>query len=92
MTPKFSINFSCRKCEGSIGESGEQETKLCYEVETVREFTYLGDWVSAGGGCEAVVTAKTRCGWVRCWECGELLYGTRFHLRLKGAACRSYIR
>ena len=31
-------------------------------VETVRKFTYLGDRVSAGGGCEAAVTARTRYG------------------------------
>ena len=35
----------------------KQELKLCDEVETVREFTYLGDSLSAGGGCEAAVTA-----------------------------------
>ena len=29
---------------------------LCDEVETVREFTYLGDSVSVGGECEAAVT------------------------------------
>ena len=28
----------------------KQEEKLCDEVETVMEFTYLGDIVSAGGG------------------------------------------
>ena len=28
----------------------EQEETLCDEVESVREFTYLGDWVNAGGG------------------------------------------
>ena len=39
----------------------EQEEKLC-EVETVREFTYLGDRVNAGRGCEAAVTTRTRCG------------------------------
>ena len=39
----------------------EQEEKLCDEVETVREFTYVGDMVSAGGGCETAVTARTRC-------------------------------
>ena len=38
----------------------EQEVKLCDEVETVSEFTYLGDRVSAGGGCEAAATARTR--------------------------------
>ena len=30
-------------------------------METVREFTCLGDSVSAGGRCEAVVTARTIC-------------------------------
>ena len=28
----------------------EQEEKLCDEVETVGEFTYLGDKVNSGGG------------------------------------------
>ena len=31
----------------------------------LREFTYLGDRVSAGGGCEITVTARTRCGSVK---------------------------
>ena len=56
----------------------EQEEKLSDEVETVREFTYLGDRVSAGGGCEAAVTARTRCERFKFRECGELLYGRRF--------------
>ena len=37
----------------------EQEAKLCDEVETVRELTYLGDRVSASGRCEVAVTAGT---------------------------------
>ena len=40
---KFSSNFTCRKCEGNIVEAVEQEVMLCNEVETVSEFTYLGD-------------------------------------------------
>ena len=36
-------NFTCRKCEENIGEAVEHEEKLCVEVETVREFTYLGE-------------------------------------------------
>ena len=63
----------------------KQEEKLCDEVETVKEFTYLGDRVSAGGGCEADVTARTRCWWVKLRECDELLCGRRFPLKLKGA-------
>ena len=41
----------------------EQEVKLCDEVESVSEFTYLGDRLSASGGCEAVVTARKKM-WV----------------------------
>ena len=70
----------------------KQEEKLCDEVETVREFTYLGDRVSTGGGCEAAVTARTICGWVLITECSELLYGRRFLPRLKGAVYKRYVR
>ena len=37
----------------------EQEDKLCDEMEAARDFTYLGDRMSAGGGCEVAVTART---------------------------------
>ena len=53
-------------------------------METVREFTYLGDMVSAGGGCEAAVTARASCGWVMLRECGELPNGKRFPQSWKG--------
>ena len=44
-------------------------------METVWELTYLGYSVSACGGCEAAVTDRTRCEWVKFRECGELLHG-----------------
>ena len=69
----------------------EQEEKLRDDMETVGEFTYLGDRVSAGGGCEAAVTARIRCGWVGFRECSELLYGNMFPLRMKGAVYGSYV-
>ena len=43
----------------------EQEERLRDEVKTVREFTYLGDRLSAGRGCEVSVTDRTGCGWVK---------------------------
>ena len=70
----------------------EQKEKLCDEVETVRKFTYLGDGVSAGGGCEAAVTARTLCRWVKFSECGEFLHGKRFPLMPKGAVYKGYDR
>ena len=74
-----------------ILEAVEQEEKLCDEVESVREFTYLGDRVSAVRGCETAVTARTRCCWVQLRECGELLYGRRLPLKLKGADHKSHV-
>ena len=75
----------------NIGELVEQEERLCDEVETVKEFTYLGDRVSVGGGCEAAVTARKRYGWFMFWECNELLYVRIFPLKLKVSVCKSYI-
>ena len=73
-------NFTCIKCEGNIGEAVYQEESLC-EVETVKEITYAGERVSAGGGCEFAATARKRCWWTKPRECGELLHGRRFPLK-----------
>ena len=54
-------------------------------METERGFTHLGHRVSAGGGCEAAVTARTKCGLARFREHHELLHGRRIPLRLKWA-------
>ena len=51
MMPKLSVDFVCKKCEGNIGGSGAGR-----KAETVREMTYLGDWVDSTGGGEAAVT------------------------------------
>ena len=53
----------------------EQEDKLCDEVKKVWEFTYLGDRVSAGGGCEAAVTV---CDWAvhKSYIRPAILYGS----------------
>ena len=65
VTLKFSRNFTCRKCDGNFGLTVELKEKLCDEVGIVRDFTYLGGWMSAGLGCEAAMTARTRCWWVK---------------------------
>ena len=60
-------------------------------MKTVQEFIYLDDRVSSGGGCEVAVTATTICGWVMPRLCGELLYGSRFPLRLKWDVYMTYV-
>ena len=66
---KVSINFACIKYVGNIMGAVELEEKLFNNIESVREFIYLGDRVSIGGGCEAAVTDRTGCGWVKFRKC-----------------------
>ena len=61
-------------------------------METVRKFTYLGDRVSAGGGCDATVTARAKCGCAESLEYGELLHGNRCSLKQNGAVNNSYAK
>ena len=74
-----------------MDRQNSRKNRLCDEVKTEREFTYLGDRVNAGGGCEAAVIARTRCGWAKHMECGDLLHGGRLPPNLKGAVCKSYV-
>ena len=45
------IWFCCR-CKRNVGVTEEQDKKLCSEWEAVKAFAYLGDMVSADGGCD----------------------------------------
>ena len=82
MTPNILGNCACKNVK-VILEAVDKEDNVCDEVETAREFPYLGDSVSADLVCEAAVSARARCGWVRFRESGELLYGRRCYLRQK---------
>ena len=83
-TTRLAIHFICLKYKGIMEEMVDLIEKLCNEVETVNEFCYLGDRLNSSGGCEPAVTARVRIGWVRFRECGELLPGNRFPLKMKG--------
>ena len=54
--------FYMQKMLREYWRGGGAGRKSCDEEETVREFTYLGDRVSAGGVYEAASTARVRCG------------------------------
>ena len=58
----------------------------------MKGFCHLGDGLNAGGGCETAVTARVRIRWIKFRECGELLLGKRFSLKMKGMVYRSCIK
>ena len=89
---RLAMFFICSKCIGIMEETVDSIEKLCNEVETVNGFCYLGDRLNASGGCEAAVTARVKIGWVRFRECGVLLLGNRFPLRMKGKVYRCFAR
>ena len=85
-------DFVCRRCT-DVGDGTEEPVEvLCDEVETVKGFCLLGDKLNASGGCETVVTSRVRIGWIKFRECGEVLRGRRFSLRMKGMVYQSCVR
>ena len=61
-------------------------------METVKGFCYLGDRLNASGQCAAAVTAKTRLGWKKFRECGEIPFGKKFSLQMKQKIYKTYVR
>ena len=85
-------HFVCRRCT-DVGDGTEEPVEvLCDEVETVKGFCYLGGRLNASGGCETAVTSRVRIGGMKFRECGELLRGRRFSLRMKGMTYRNCVR
>ena len=92
VTARLAMHFVYSKCRGQMEGTVDSIEKLCDEVETVNGYSYLGDRLTAGGGCEAAVTPRVRISWVRLRESGELLLGNRFPQKMKGKVYRCCVR
>ena len=66
--------------------------KLHDDVETVTDFSYLGDRIYSGGGCEVAVTSRTRIGWAKFSVCHDLLCRKKFTLKINGIVSKSSVR
>ena len=85
-------HFVCRRCT-DVGDGTKEPVEvLCDKVDTVKGFCYLRDMLNASGGCVSAVTSRVRIGWMKFRECGELLNGRRFSLRMKEMVYRSCVR
>ena len=86
--------FVCELCvytkEGIVKPG--VELSFFDQVDFVKSFCYLADRLNASGGSEAAVTARTRIGWIKSRECGELPYGRKFSLKIKGRIYQSCVR
>ena len=90
--------YQCPRCRGDPGvrpidgrpfkvvQVGESE------LENVDRFCYLGDMLSAGGGCMAAATARCRSAWGKFREHVPLLTARALPFKLKGRLFSSNVR
>ena len=78
--------FVCKLCVDTKGivEPGEEIT-FFDQVDFVKSFCYLGDRLNVSGESKAAVTSRTRIGWTKFRECGELFDGRKFSYKMKGS-------
>ena len=61
----------------------DEELSFSDQVKFVKSFCYLRDRLNISGGSKAAVTATTRIRWIKFKECGNLLHGRKFLLKMK---------
>ena len=94
VTLTLAKGFVCELCVDTKEGIVESDVKISFfdQVDFVKSFCYLGDRLNASGGSEAAVTARTRNGWIKFRECGKLLYGRKFSLKMKGRIYQSCVK
>ena len=80
--------FRCARCLGTartIDEREVSEVEVGNEkLEVVPEFCYLGDMLSAGGGCELAVITRCKCAWGKFPQLLPLLTNRHLPLLTRG--------
>ena len=92
------LSYECPRCRGVPGVCPvdgrpfkEVEVGDCV-LEAVDRFCYLGDMLSAGGGCMAAATARCRCAWGKFRENLPLLTSKPVPFDLRGRLFSSNVR
>ena len=88
--------FRCARCLGTaraIDESEVSEVEVGNEkLEVVPEFCYLGDMLSAGGGCELAAITRCKCAWGKFHQLLPLLTNRHLPLLTRGKVYSSCVR
>ena len=92
------LSYECPRCRGVPGVRPvdgrpfkEVEVGDCV-LEAVDRFCYLGDMLSAGGGCMAAAIARCRCAWGKFRENLPLLTSKPVPFYLRGRLFSSNVR
>ena len=80
--------FTCARCLGTaraIDGRHSLEVEVGNEkLEVVPEFCYLGDMLSAGGGCELAAITRCKCAWGKFRQLLPLLTNRQVPLLTRG--------
>ena len=89
-------NFKCARCLGHARPvDGRQQKSVQVgedELEVVAWFCYLGDALSAGGGCDLATRIRVKCGWKKFLELQPLLCSRHLSLKTRGHGYATYVR
>ena len=90
------LNFRCARC---LGTARPVDGRLVKEVrigdeklEVVPEFCYLGDMLSAGGGCELASIIRFKCAWAKFRQLLPLLTNRHLSLLTRGRVYSTCVR
>ena len=77
--------FECKTCVNGKDDESEAEEMMEEGVEKVESFFYLGDCISAAGGCRRAVTARVRlrAGWKKFRDLSGILCGKGWTLNIE---------
>ena len=87
--------FRCARCLGTaraIDEREVSEVEVGNEKLDVPEFCYLGDMLSAGGGCELAAITCCKCAWGKFRQLLPLLTNRHLPLLTRGKVYSSCVR
>ena len=84
--------FTCARCLGTARAiDGRQSLEVEVgneKLEVVPEFCYLGDMLSAGGGCELAAITRCKCAWGKFRQLLPLLTNSQVPLLTRGTLNR----
>ena len=88
--------FRCARCLGTARAIDEREVSDIEvgnkKLEVVPEFCYLGDMLSAGGGCELAAITRCKCAWSKFRQLLPLLTNRHLPLLTRGKVYSSCVR